>query len=462
MLNVLKNFINSFNFKRKESNIEIEEDYINYLKDNQKEFKEMGFDIYIDENNGSSAIIFPQYTRRELTIEDLSDELSNISNVGTDYLIKKLRKYAYVFEEYDLSIIVNENKSSSPYVYKTIFPESIIEGVFVPVIGQKGIHTINKETLQNITTVPNFDYTVMLDSNIASKAEAYFTNKIGTFCDSFQHIENKQLNYDLSPYLIEQLLEGYEKNGDNYRLNKKDKNIAGLIQNVRVVHKNLHFKIKDEEKYINNFIKELNLMAKDLFRYYNINKLSLIYILEARALYIKKQEIKRKRHVLESLTKNNLPIGFRTLKLMSLFFDEDNYSFFGKVRNFNDETKFKKDLNNTARDLLICTLPSIMNSSDIFPILYTDDKPLREAYKDLQPDLILHIGEFNRVSHIYLDISEEYHKNKEFKEFFTEENNEKRIKSSRNPNILFSDKIKETENNLIKLLKEKSSKKKNK
>ena len=61
MLNVLKNFINSFNFKRKESNIEIEEDYINYLKDNQKEFKEMGFDIYIDENNGSSAIIFPQY-----------------------------------------------------------------------------------------------------------------------------------------------------------------------------------------------------------------------------------------------------------------------------------------------------------------------------------------------------------------------------------------------------------------
>jgi hypothetical protein len=30
MLNVLKNFINSFNFKRKESNIEIEEDYINY------------------------------------------------------------------------------------------------------------------------------------------------------------------------------------------------------------------------------------------------------------------------------------------------------------------------------------------------------------------------------------------------------------------------------------------------
>ena len=36
MLNVLKNFINSFNFKRKESNIEIEEDYINYLKDNKK------------------------------------------------------------------------------------------------------------------------------------------------------------------------------------------------------------------------------------------------------------------------------------------------------------------------------------------------------------------------------------------------------------------------------------------
>ena len=41
--------------------------------------------------------------------------------------------------------------------------------------------------------------------------------------------------------------------------NKKDKNIAGLIQNVRVVHKNLHFKIKDEEKYINNFIKELKI-----------------------------------------------------------------------------------------------------------------------------------------------------------------------------------------------------------
>ena len=149
MLNVLKNFINSFNFKRKESNIEIEEDYINYLKDNQKEFKEMGFDIYIDENNGSSAIIFPQYTRRELTIEDLSDELSNISNVGTDYLIKKLRKYAYVFEEYDLSIIVNENKSSSPYVYKTIFPESIIEGVFVP-IKRKIVKKLSKKDKENL------------------------------------------------------------------------------------------------------------------------------------------------------------------------------------------------------------------------------------------------------------------------------------------------------------------------
>ncbi|AXH10597.1 hypothetical protein CP960_06900 [Malaciobacter halophilus] len=444
MLNILKNFINSFNFRK-------------------KEFKEIGFDINIDENNGSSAIVFPQYTREELTIEDLSDDLSNISSVTTDYLIKKLRKYAHVFEKYDLSIVVNENKSSSPYVFKTIFPESIIEGVFVPVIGQKGIHTINKETLQNISTVPKlFDYTVMLDSNIVSKAETYFTNKIGTFCDSFQHIESKQLNYDPSPYLIEQLLEGYEKNGDNYRLNKKDKNIAGLVQNVRVVHKNLHFKIKDEEKYINNFIKELNIMAKSLFRYYNINKLSLIYILEARALFTTKQEVKRKRHVLESLTNNDLPIGFRVLKLMSLFFKDDNYSFFGKVRNFNNETDFINDLNNTARDLLICTLPSIMNSSNLFPILYTDDRPLRKAYEDLQPDLILHIGEFNQVSHIYLDILEEYHKNKKFKDFFTEENNEKRIKSSRNPNILFSDKIKEAKNNLIKLLKEKSSKKKNK
>ena len=74
--------------------------------------------------------------------------------------------------------------------------------------------------------------------------------------------------------------------------------------------------------------------------------------------------------------------------------------------------KFKDDLNNTSRDLLICTMPSIMNSSDLFPILYSDDKALREAYKNLQPDLILNMGLFNRVSHIYLDILGEFPKKK--------------------------------------------------
>lgn len=122
------------------------------------------------------------------------------------------------------------------------------------------------------------------------------------------------------------------------------------------------------------------------------------------------------------------------------------------MRNFNNEEKFKDDLNNTSRDLLICTMPSIMNSSDLFPILYSDDKALREAYKDLQPDLILNMGLFNRVSHIYLDILGEFPK-KKFKEFFTEDNHEKRIKSSKDSSILFSDIMLKAENNLIRLLK---------
>lgn len=285
-----------------------------------------------------------------------------------------------------------------------------------------------------------------------SNAEKYFSNIIEISCKSFDHIKKQTINFDPSPYLIEQLIIGYEKFGDNYRLDKNNEDIAGLIQNIRVIHKNLKFKIEDEEEYIDNFVKNLNQMVSELFRYYNINKLSLIYILEARALFKTDQKIKRQLHVLESLTNNNLPIGFRVLKLMSLFFKDDNYAFFGKVRNFNNEEKFKDDLNNTSRDLLICTMPSIMNSSDLFPILYSDDKALREAYKDLQPDLILNMSLFNRVSHIYLDILGEFPK-KKFKEFFTEDNHEKRIKSSKDSSILFSDIMLKAENNLIRLLK---------
>jgi len=146
---------------------------------------------------------------------------------------------------------------------------------------------------------------------------------------------------------------------------------------------------------------------------------------------------------------------------MSIFFNEDNYKFFRKVRNFDkntNEIEFRDNLSNTARDLLICTMPSIMDSSDIFPILYTDDRDLREAYKDLQPDFILHLGSFNRVSHIYLDVFEEYHQNKNFTEFFTESNYDKRTEKSNDSSILFSELVKHREDDLINILKQKIKK----
>jgi len=295
MISYIKKLFQKLKFFTKQKN-SVDYDYIKDLRDSKEELSTLGIDMHIDESSGSFGIIFPQNFNKPLTIEDLNDELFSLTTYNTDYLVEVLGKYVKVFSEYDISIITKGEDSLCPYVYKTRFPESIVQGPFVPVIGENGINTINKETLSlQITKRKIFDYTIMLDNNIMSNAEKYFSKKIEMFCDSFKHIESQDLNYDPSPYLIEQLIIGYEKNGDNFRLNKHDSAIAGLIQNVKIVHQNLNFVIKDEKKYIDTFINNLNKMATNLFRYYNINKLSLIYILEARALFTTKQIVKRKR-----------------------------------------------------------------------------------------------------------------------------------------------------------------------
>lgn len=416
-------------------------------------------------------ISLPYGLSNRLTLEDLMKHLINSEELTTDYLISLLKIHKNTVHNYEILLIKDYDKTAKMPVSAVHFHDELIGDRIIPVIGNKGLHIIDINSLNMISAPPRpLDYSVNMDSNIVSKAEKYFLNKIDTFDENFKYIEDKNITYDLTPYIIEQFINGYENHGKTFKLNKKDKSQAGIFRCIRTVHKNLNFEIDNTNQYVNWLSKAINDMSSDLIRYYNYNKITLIYILHSRLLFPSKDKIKkphivkRKKYILESLTNSGIPFSNRLLKLITIFFDNDNYDFFNKVRSYNKKTKeenYRANLSNTARDMLICTMPSILDNSKIFPILYTDDKGLATAYKDIQADFIFHIDtketkyhEFGRTHHIYVDINKEYGNNEVYKEFFTEESKEKRYTKNRDINYLFNREVKTAEKELLNALQE--------
>ncbi|MCV6607333.1 MAG: hypothetical protein OIF32_03905, partial [Campylobacterales bacterium] len=424
-----------------------------------------GVSVHKDEDPNSVVFQIPV---QEKTLSELDLELRELQQVDTDVILNLLNDYLTIVKKYNISIVRKLENSSNPFVYKSFFPKEIAKktNTLIPLIGKDGINIFNSSTITSIVTSPKvLNYSISLDSNIVSYLERYFQGKEVQVDESFSLLIAQKVNFDITPYLVEQFIVGYENMGKSFRLNDKSKAQEGIFKNIEIVHKNLPFLIRDKEEFIKEISSYMNNQAMSFFRYYNINRLTLIILLKSRILFPSKGKkskahiMKRKEYILESLTNLNVPLSNRLLKLILLFWKDDNYEFFNKVRTYAPHTKEKKyleNISNTARDMLICTLPSTLSVEKVFPILYTKDKALAKAFEDMQPDYILNINVPNHVNqdnHVYCDFQKEYYGVEELKKFFTEESHKKRMTYVENFSFLFSNMVKKEEKELIELLK---------
>ncbi|RXJ88192.1 hypothetical protein [Arcobacter sp. CECT 8985] len=387
------------------------------------------------------------------TIQDFYDEFDTLNDFSSEKIDYLYKKYINVLKKYEIKFIKEfEGKLLSSIVCE--FPFLKNNNVF--------INTIGNEKLELFIPSKKFklDYSILLDSNVTSDLEKYFKEqKIHKkdFVDNSNLIINEKCNFDLLPYCLENIINFCIHKGSNIQLNRKDSIQEGMFQNLDILYEN--FKSLNLPK-LEDFILQTNKQIPFIFKIFNNSRLFLIFVLQSRLLFPKKDKRqtshikKREEYILNKIDEKSLLFSTRMFKILTEFIKDDSHLFFSKVRELNNEKDYLERLNNTAIDLFICMMPqNFYDKQGIIPILYTQDEGLKKMYESIKPDLIVIRKERQEqiVTYIYKEEmlrlrNEEYAQN-----FFTEEKRKRRMRVSKNLSITHSSQVKKELKTLLEL-----------
>ena len=283
--------------------------------------------------------------------------------------------YFNIWYEYENFLTENDARilfTQDSYINPTLPNINMFNGYsnrFKSLFRNNNLTFINKNIIDSIkkgkTPQLKLDYSISMDTQVASYIEKYFHNKRFHEEVEFEEILYKLIDHDLNidyiPYLMENMsknnvpIEGIKQNlKEVIRFFSLDKNTSLLLRNMRVKN-NIAYQSKCSDIFDNlgeGYQKELF----NMFRFrYKILYLILMNIVEINVQYSGKT-LETKIDALLSFMHYDLNAIFgRELTIALKFYElDDSIVFFNKVREINSKTLNR--LQNMAWDLSLVRL----------------------------------------------------------------------------------------------------------